>query len=134
MNDPRKFGAILVAPPLEDLTFVRDLIKYQGPLLSLFEETVSKNQWLWYWCDCDESANRWAVIRTTPQLVESYELRSIDLLTLLEATPRHFVFLVDRFAHLPLAPMSTWWMIQYDHLPIDYRPKRGCYLQEDAGG
>jgi hypothetical protein len=54
----------LTALPMGGLRHVRDLIYFDGPLLSHFKHPKG-DDYLYYWCDCDEQANRWMVLRVT---------------------------------------------------------------------
>ncbi len=45
---------------LDDFTKIKDIIYYDGPLLSHF--TYNKTDYLFKWCDIDDECNRWLII------------------------------------------------------------------------
>ena len=73
---------------------VADLIYYDGPLLSLFEDVRAcpplrpehSTPVLIAWCDTDDEANRWLVVRSTWPLVVAYLTRSATLLDVYRAS------------------------------------------------
>lgn len=74
---------------------VADLIYYDGPLLSLCEDTrpcptnpheTHSVPVLIFWCDVDDEVNRWMIVRTTWPLVVAYLTRSATLLDVFRAS------------------------------------------------
>ncbi|EDN65617.1 hypothetical protein BGP_0795 [Beggiatoa sp. PS] len=61
-------GYLLEHFPL-NLRDIVDLIYFDGPLLTLFENEYG-DSYLYYWCDVDEQCNRWLVFRVTKKNTE----------------------------------------------------------------
>ena len=55
-------GMHLESFPIADLRRSRDLIYFDGPLLSVYEHTNGE-KYLYFWCDADEKVNRWMILR-----------------------------------------------------------------------
>lgn len=86
-------GLELTRLPVE-LTRVRDLITYDGPLLTEFASSASE-PYLYHWCDFDELVHRWLVFRTTKSKLVGYLAGQLALRDLLVDKLDGFVFAVD---------------------------------------
>ncbi len=82
---------------LDTSTFVRvgDLSNFEGPLLSLFEESKSGHLYLFDWVDRDQKSNRWLIYRVLPQYLLQFLRCEISHLELFEAKPNRIVFFTD---------------------------------------
>ncbi len=112
--------------PISGLRHVRDLIYFDGPLLSHFEHP-NGDDYLYYWCDCDDTANRWMVLR----VAEASILRLINhIATLDSVVPRgcrdDYVYIVDLASDgKPIQTILT----PVPSIPSDYHPAEGTYLE-----
>src|SRR5690348_10319881 len=80
--------------PIRDLEWVRDLVYFDGPLLSEFRSS-NGDTYLFHWCDVDDGANRWMVFRVSrPDLVK-YLFRRYPLRRLIDESQDGFVYIVD---------------------------------------
>lgn len=95
---------------------VRDLIYYDGPLLSLFVDE-SGQSYLYNWCDCDAQCNRWLVFAVAPAALEAYEGGQKSLRSLIEEAPAWFVVDMDTNA-----AVQRVWQVQASNLPSSYWP------------
>jgi hypothetical protein len=50
---------------------IKDLIYFDGPLLSHFE-TIYNENFLFYWVDANQDFNRWLIFRTSEKLLDKY--------------------------------------------------------------
>ncbi|GEM_PF-492692 len=80
--------------PLKELTKVADLEYFEGPLLSLFKNNKG-DQYLYYWCDCDELVNRWLVFRVSDEKINAFLSKRISLRDLILQPADNFLFSVD---------------------------------------
>jgi len=62
MHDFRK--PPISTDPIRDLTFVRDILDFEGPLISEYDGPFGE-PWIYRWCDCNDIAHRWMVYRVT---------------------------------------------------------------------
>lgn len=117
-------GTKLPGFPIGGLKHVRDLLYFDGPLLS---EYVHDNgdRYLYYWCDCDKVANRWMVLRVSEASILRLVNRFVPMAYVIPDGCRDdFVYIVDicddgsRTAHM--LPKSA--------IPDDYKPDHGAYL------
>ncbi len=104
----------LLSLPVANLSKVRDLEFFEGPLISEFRN-ASGEPFIYYWCDSDEHSNRWLVFRSARRDVIRYTHRQISLLDLLRFGLDGFVYVVDlgndqewnRIAFAPLAALPS---------------------------
>ena len=121
-------GAELGAEVLEGHKHVRDLIVYDGPLLSHFENDRG-DHFLYYWCNGDDKSNRWMVLR----IGESSILRLVNgLLPLDDLIPMGsrdgYVYIVDLNAEARPASVKLVWPTM---LPSTYRPRQGHLIRPE---
>jgi len=60
------------------LEHMADLIYFDGPLLSLFENHFGEN-YFYCWCDVDDRYNRWFVFRVSYEQLRLYLMQQISL-------------------------------------------------------
>jgi hypothetical protein len=82
--------------PLNDLNKTADLVFFDGPLLSLFEN-AEQEPYLFLWADADENSNRWLAFRLSSAQLTRYLHRELSLreLVLQPADGHLFVAEID---------------------------------------
>lgn len=119
-------GMMLPSFPIPELRHVRDLVFYDGPLLSHYEH-ANGDDYLYYWCDCDDVANRWMVFRVNEADILRLVNRYVPIDFVIPKGSRDgFVYLVDIADN---GAVSQVHIVTPDKLPSDYKPKAGTYLQ-----
>ncbi len=108
----------LPALPVSGLTKVRDLVYFDGPLLSEFKSS-SGDTYLYHWCDVDGGFNKWMIFRVSRKDLVKYLHRRISLSRLISLSQDGFVYLVDigpdkNEKNIFLVPMAS--------IPDDYLP------------
>ncbi len=108
-----------------ELEKVRDLVVFEGPLLTHFQNRHGED-FLFYWVDCDENLNRWMVIR----LDETSILRLVNRVVPIDfVIPKlcrdEFVVFVDSSDNHS-AQAST--LVAIQNIPPEYLPEAGAYL------
>ena len=53
---------------------IADVQNFEGPLLTLFENTLDKHLYLFDWVDRDSQFNRWIVYRCKPNILQKFIL------------------------------------------------------------
>src|SRR5689334_21676043 len=110
----------LRAVPLQrlpvELEIVRDLEEFDGPLLSEFRSPEG-DTFLYYWCDCDEQANRWLVVRTPKQDLFRYLVGRISLRRLIRECRDGFLYAVDLDDD---AAVVSAWFLYAESIPENY--------------
>lgn len=109
--------------PYENLRLIADLLYFDGPLLSYFKDNANQH-YLYYWCDTDESYNRWLVCKIPQRPLSHFLTRQLTLRALIFASEPDNIYLVDmdeqlRYAHI----VKT----QLGKLPEDYLPDHDTY-------
>lgn len=106
-----------------ELTKVSDLIYFDGPFLSHYMHKSGDN-YLSYWVDCDDKAQRWLVFRIGITSLQQYVDKKCSLLDIIRQLDEGFVYLVDvdgeGHATQPL-------IVFLDKLPNDYFPETDSY-------
>jgi hypothetical protein len=122
-------GTLLPHSPLTAARWVRDLVSFDGPLLTEFRNQAGE-PFLFSWCDRDDAANRWLAFRVQERDMIRFTMRSIGLRYLMENTVDGLLYVVDidaEFRHhgcSVIAPTS---------LPEDYRAEEGAVLPPVQG-
>ena len=114
-------GTPLDALPFGPLTHVRDLIYYDGPLLSEYK-TEQGDPVIFNWCDCDELVNRWLVLRVTPELLEGYVKGEVHQRTLLLSPADGVVYFTDNDTDINPHNIIR---CTPNNIPRDYLPDEG---------
>lgn len=129
MIPPNELGAIpLVRLPVE-LTFVRDLEEFDGPLLSEFR-SANGDTFLYYWCDCNEKANRWLVVRAPRQDLFRYLVGRTALRSLIRECRDRFLYVVDLDE---TATVLSAWFVYAENVPENYLPRHDSVPRPGTG-
>lgn len=110
----RTLGETLPNLPMT-LVKVRDLIRYDGPLLSEFSDTKTGDPYLFHWVDVGLTAHRWLIYPCTKELIEDFVATGNDHLMPPEDTIVYLVDLnneadVEWVSRLPLSEVpSGYW-------------------------
>lgn len=109
---------------IDKLRKVSDLIYFDGPFLSHYVH-ISGDNYLSYWVDCDDTAQRWLVFRVGMVALQDYVNKRKTLYELLKAVDEDFVYVIDVYndgSHTdPL-------MIFLENIPDDYFPEIDSYF------
>lgn len=124
-------GAPLPTLPITGLKKVRDLEYFDGPLLSEYRHPHG-DHYLYYWCDCNDSVNRWMLLRVS----EASILRLANLFVPLDyvipnACQDDYVYFVDVDSNGATLRVTLTGTLQ---IPDDYRPASGAYLANPLRG
>lgn len=121
-------GVQLKRLPVSGLTRVRDLAHFAGPLITEYAHPLG-DRYLFYWCDCDESADRWMVLRVSESNILRLEHKIFTLDQVIpDAGQDDFVYFVDEDKALDLAACPASLTLKAS-IPDDYRPAKGAFLR-----
>ncbi|NAX47902.1 hypothetical protein CAG70_13015, partial [Photobacterium halotolerans] len=87
-------GSQLKNLPLGNLTWKRDLLYFEGPLLSEYY-TEKGETFLKYWCDCNEDYHRWMLFKIKEQDRLRLVLGEKSIHAVIQEQPDFFVFFSD---------------------------------------
>jgi hypothetical protein len=113
--------------PLAHLTRVRDLLYFDGPLLSLFQGNEGE-YYLYYWCDADEEVNRWIVFKVESKALDAYLLRQTSLLQLITKAVKQQFYIVDLDDDLTILHCYS---TSLKDLPPSYLPSQQSFYKAD---
>src|SRR2546423_618764 len=102
-----------------------DLIRYDGPVLSLFENAEGE-PYLFLWCDLDEVANRWLIARVTRERLVRYLDRRLSLRDLILSPADGYLFVADILAD---RTYRTVRIAAPEHLPSSYLPEADSFYE-----
>lgn len=107
--------------PLDGLVWRRDLVYFEGPLLS--EYTLNDEVYLKYWCDCDSDYNRWLIYK----IKESDRLRLVagemSIFETINAQPDMFYLFSDENDET-----CKYTLCDKHSIPDEYFPEPDSYL------
>jgi len=106
-----------------NLRDIIDLIYFDGPLLTLFENEYG-DSYLYYWCDVDEYCNRWLVFRVTQKMLKFYVTKKISLRELILNPVDGFLYSIDLDDDLQC---RGTYLVQPNNLPKKYTPAVDSY-------
>ena len=78
----------------KSLSKLSDLIYFDGPLLSHFMNS-NRDNYLFYWVDADDDANRWLVVRVGMPAIQQYIRGEVTLFDLLHSSLEATVVIAD---------------------------------------
>lgn len=102
---------------------VADLIYFDGPLLSHYVTNKGDN-YLFYWIDQDDAANRWMFIRTDYDNIQKYTNKKQTLRNILSSPLDDIVYTVDIDAD---GNHHNFQAHSIEDLPEDYLPAEDSY-------
>ena len=104
--------------PPRNLEKVRDLIYFDGPLLSHFRDEYRRD-YIYFWCEADEKYNRWMVVSVTQKQLDSYYQRETSLYELLTSPSSGFVYYIDIDDNIDICKvyLAIASEIDYEYLP-----------------
>ncbi|CAD5954631.1 hypothetical protein PCC9214_02779 [Planktothrix tepida] len=105
------------------LQYVADLIYFDGPLLSLFENQ-SGESYLYCWSDVNAVYNRWLVFRVTKNSLQNYLQGQVSLRDLILNPVDGFHYAIDIDNDLEVK--NTFWVLP-ENLPDSYVPEEDSY-------
>jgi len=115
-------GSILANLPVSTLNWKRDLIYFDGPLLSEFISSAGEI-YLKYWCDCDDDSNRWMLFKIKEQDRLRLVLGEKSVYEVIKSQPDDFVFFADENIKT-----ITYTMVISTDIPNSYIPEEDSYL------
>jgi hypothetical protein len=108
---------------LPKLVKIRDLIYFDGPLLTHFE-SVYKENFLFYWVDTDSNFNRWLIFRTSISHLDEYLKKEKSLFELISDENNGNLYKVDIDDNLKQHNLS---IVEFSNLPESYLPEKNSY-------
>lgn len=102
---------------------IKDLIYFEGPLLSHFE-SVYKENFLFYWVDTNDTFNRWIIFRTSNELIDDYLEKRKSLYNLISDENNGNLYKVDIDSNLDYNNLS---IIAFEDIPNSYLPEKNSF-------
>lgn len=116
-------GTLIPINSLPKLIKIKDLIFFNGPLLSHFESSYKEN-FLFYWVDADDIFNRWLIFRTTEELIDDYIEKRKSLFELITNPDNGNLYKVDIDNDSVYNNLA---LVALNDLPNSYLPEKHSY-------
>jgi len=114
-------------PFQDDLIRVGDLVYFEGPLLTLFEDSKSDDLYLYDWADRNGEYNRWLIYLATPELLWKFIQQNISYQNFLYTAINKGFYIVDVNRNLEHHHTK---FVEYKDLPAAYQPNEKSYFDE----
>ncbi|WP_147443861.1 hypothetical protein [Corallococcus sicarius] len=118
-------GSRIEGLQLPRLSKIRDIQYFEGPLLSEFKDE-REDHYLGHWCDCDDTANRWLIVRTPKRDIIRL-VNQIDTLrqTLVGGKQDRLYYFIDISADMSVTAVS---LATRTVIPDDYLPSTESFI------
>lgn len=113
---------------LDTTNFVRvgDLVHFEGPLLSLFEDVNSGHFFIFDWVDRNQKYNRWLIYRVSPKSLWQFLCGKISHLEVFKNKPSNDVYFSDiDYQSKTFSPYNT---CKITVLPENYLPNNDNFF------
>ncbi|WP_161889290.1 hypothetical protein [Pontibacter russatus] len=111
--------------PFENLVKVKDLLYYDGPLLSHFIDEVEETHYFYLWVDYNEEFNRWLIFRVDEYDLVEYLVGIEPLQGLIWKNKNEFLYIVDIDADVNYYNPT---IVRASDLPNSYIPDEFSYF------
>jgi hypothetical protein len=126
MQPMNSVGTALPRFPHQDFQRVRDLVYFDGPLVSEFAS--HGRRFIASWVDCDATANRWLVVRVDENLLLRYLYRKLPLRSVIAEGIDSSVLVVDWDGQGQLARVA---IEEVSRLPPSYLPSNDSFFDPE---
>jgi hypothetical protein len=123
----KNIGIKLFESPFRNHIKIADLLYYEGAILSHFVDEFDNN-YLYYWIDFNENANRWLVFKFNKAYLSEYLNGIVTLKDFFYEQQNQFVFSVDvdkDYNYTNIRMFSPY------ELPEDYTPKSDSFFTHE---
>lgn len=104
-----------------------NLIEQDGPLLSLYYNDKG-DYYLFYWLDCDDTSNRWMIVRVSLNTLYQYLNKETSLLQVIKEASDNFVWIVDLDNR---GEQTDTLAVTFSNVPSKYLPDPDSYFEFD---
>lgn len=113
----------------DDFIRIGDIINFEGPLMTLFQDHRHNHLYLFDWVDRDDSTNRWLVYQVDPAALNKFLNVEISHLELFNSIHHRPVFVTD-IRHGSTIKNSP--ITRIKEIPSDYYPESIFFEKEDC--
>jgi len=106
---------------------IGDLINFEGPILSLFQDVRNGHLYIFDWVDRDEFTNRWIIFQTTPSLLIRFLEKELPYNLLFENAVNN-KYLYSDIGINSFLPNNNIFLLE--EIPEIYNPKKDDYFDE----
>jgi hypothetical protein len=109
------------------INFIRigDITYFEGPLLSLFED--SGRLYVFDWVDRDSKFNRWLIYRVSPSALLDFINQKISHLELFNKRPDEIIYYTD--IDDSNRPLAEYQLTELSEIPPEYIPNIDNYFE-----
>lgn len=114
----------IFALPFQGLEKISDLMEFDGPILSHFQDNTGTNI-LFYWVDYTLTYNRWLVFAVEQTLLDRYKKGHVSLRTVVESTASSKFFYADINDKVQYVGVRS---LFYEEINPQYMPELNSFL------
>ncbi len=111
----------------KDLVRIGDLINLEGPVLSLFQNKLNADLYLFDWADSDENTNRWLVYKINAEVLNSFLLRKVSYKFMFETIAEESFYYTD----IVNSDNIDYTIKGLVNLPFKYKPTKEILFDEN---
>jgi len=111
------------------LNKIADLLYFEGPLVSLFEDNKEKAYYLYCWCEADKNCNRWLVLGITKEQIQNYIKGKVSLYKIITTAESYFLCDINNDIEY-----ENIYFIELSQLPASYIPDKDSFFDSELDG
>jgi hypothetical protein len=120
-------GEVLPIFPYQDLVRVTDILYYDGPLITQFKRDEGEH-FIYYWCDNNDTHNRWMIYQLTQESLDNYFANTESLYETMQNAVGGCVVFVDISGNEDKFEYSSSIKVDIKDIPEDYLPEIDSFL------
>lgn len=112
-----------------NLEKIADLLYFDGPFVSLFEDNEKKTYYLYRWCDADKNCNRWLIFKANHKQIKNYIDGNLSMREIVMGTESFFLCDINNdieYEHV--------YFITCSQLPASYIPGMKSFFDLELSG
>jgi hypothetical protein len=111
----------------QHLNRIGDLVNFEGPIVSLFEDLRNNHLYIFDWVDRDKTSNRWIIYRVKAQDLWLYLRKEISYFDLFQSYSRGNYYV----AHIGSFTNGAYELFKLNELPRKYLPNQDDYFEKN---
>jgi hypothetical protein len=108
---------------------IADLLYFDGPFASLFEDKEEKVYYIYWWCDVDQKCNRWLIFKVNHKQIKDYIDGTISMREIVLKTKSFFLCDINNDVEY-----ENVCFIPYSQLPESYIPGKKSFFDSELAG
>lgn len=108
---------------------IADLLYFDGPFVSLFEDKKEKLYYIYWWCDVCQKCNRWLIFTINHRQIKDYIDGNLSMREIVLETESFFLCDINNDVEY-----ENVYFITHSHLPASYVPGKKSFFDIELSG